>query len=65
MLDRVDLGDVLVRAAGAELLIDSMSIAVTEGRDDVVRGTVRQCHVNALKIGAPFEEVRIKEVRIE
>src|ERR1044071_2702684 len=65
MTDWVDLRNVQVVAASADLVVDAVRVSVTECTDEIVGKTVSRREINALEIAPTFEEIRIQEVRIE
>ena len=64
-LNRIYLGKVLIAAARADGVIDSMSEAVTDSSNHIVCDAVSACHVKTLEVAAAFEEIRVNQVDIQ
>src|SRR6266702_346606 len=65
MLEGIDLGDVLVTAAGAQPGIDPAGATVADCASNILAEATRDRCVNAFEVSAAFEEIRIQQVGIQ
>jgi hypothetical protein len=65
LVDGIHLRNILVAAAGAQLVVDAAGITIPESSDKIAREAIGDGGVNTLQIFGAFKIVRVNQVGIQ